>query len=62
MKNIIPVEYNLMICFIRDRLKVNSNNESIKRKLELLLNDVMALSQIDLEEHNAIRHFVDDYE
>ena len=62
MKNIIPVEYNLMIGFIKDRLKVNSNNESIKRKLELLLNDATALSQIDLEEYNATRHFVDDYD
>lgn len=62
MKNIIPVEYHLMIGFIRDRIKVNSNNESIKSKLESMLNDVIALSQVDLEEHNAIRHFVDDYE
>lgn len=62
MKNIIPVEYHLMIGFIRDRIKVNSNNESIKSKLESMLNDVIALSQVDLEEYNAIRHFVDDYE
>lgn len=62
MKDKIPVEYNLMVCFIEDRIKANEDNEEIKRKLELLLNDVKALSVIDLEEHNAKRHFVDDYE
>lgn len=62
MKDRIPVEYNLMIAFIEDRIKANEDNEEIKRRLNLLMNDVQALSVIDLEEYDAKRHFVDDYE
>jgi hypothetical protein len=62
MKDRIPVEYNLMIAFIEDRIKANEDNEEIKRRLNLLMNDVQALSVIDLEEYDARRHFVDDYE
>lgn len=62
MKDRIPVEYNLMIAFIEDRIKANEDNEEIKRRLNLLMNDVKALSVIDLEEYDARRHFVDDYE
>jgi hypothetical protein len=62
MKDRIPVEYNLMVCFIEDRIEANKDNEEIKRKLENLLNDVQALSVIDLEEYNAKKHFIDDYD
>jgi hypothetical protein len=62
MKDRIPVEYNLMIAFIEDRIEANKDNEEIKRRLNLLMNDVQALSVIDLEEYDARRHFVDDYE
>jgi hypothetical protein len=62
MKDRIPVEYNLMIAFVEDRIKANEDNEEIKRRLNLLITDVKALAEIDLEEHDARRHFVDDYE
>lgn len=62
MKDRIPVEYNLMVCFIEDRIAANKDNEEIKRRLENLLNDVQALSVIDLEEYNAKKHFIDDYD
>lgn len=62
MKDRIPVEYNLMVCFIEDRIEANKDNEEIKRRLENLLNDVQALSVIDLEEYNARKHFVEDYD
>ncbi len=62
MKDRVPTEYSLMIAFIEDRIKANENNEEIKRRLYNLLNDVKALSTIDLEEHDGRRHFVDDYE
>ena len=62
MKDQVPTEYSLMIAFIEDRIKANENNEEIKRRLYNLLNDVKALSTIDLEEHDGRRHFVDDYE
>ena len=62
MKNRVPTEYPLMIAFIEDRIKANEDNEEIKRRLCNLLNDVKALSTIDLEEHDGRRHFVDDYE
>ena len=62
MKDRVPTEYPLMIAFIEDRIKANEDNEEIKRRLNLLMNDVQALSVIDLEEYDARRHFVDDYE
>lgn len=62
MKDKTPVEYNLMIAFIEDRIKANENNQEIKRRLNNLLNDVKALAEIDLEEYNARKYFADDYE
>mgnify|MGYP003300602933 CR=1 FL=1 len=62
MKDRIPVEYNLMIAFIEDRIKANEDNEEIKRRLNLLMNDVKALAVIDLEEYDARKYFADDYD
>lgn len=62
MKDRIPVEYNLMIAFIEDRIKANEDNEEIKRRLNLLMNDVQALAVIDLEEYDARKYFADDYD
>lgn len=62
MKNIMPVEYSLMIGFIKDRIKANQDNEDITRRLNNLLNETIALSKIDLEEHDGRKHFADDYD
>ena len=61
-KDRVPVEYDCMIGMIKDRIKANKDNENITRRLENLLNDVKALSSIDLEEYDGRRHFVEDYD
>lgn len=61
-KDRVPVEYDCMIGMIKDRIKANQDNENITRRLENLLNDVKALSSIDLEEYDGKRHFVEDYD
>ena len=58
----ISTSYSLMISLIEERIEENKDNYNILRRLETLLNDVKALSQIDIEKYDAIKNFADDYD
>jgi hypothetical protein len=61
-KDRIPVGYNLTIAFIKERIEYNKNDLHLVERLTKLLNEVEDLSKIDLEEYDARKYFVDDYD
>ena len=61
-KDKVPIEYNLIIGMIKDRIDVNKDDENLVRRLKNLLNDVMAISSLDMEGYDVKRHFIEDYD
>lgn len=61
-KDRIPVEYNLTIAFIKERIEYNKDDFHLVERLTKLLNEVEDLSKIDLEEYDARKYFADDYD